>query len=121
MSKREVKLYITDIKDSIERIEKYTKNLGNLNEFAKDIKTIDAVLRHFSVIGEAVKNIPEEYKTHHPDVSWVEITGMRNKIIHEYFDIDEDILWQTIKEDIPQFKTEILKLLNEFSQNTPQK
>ena len=109
MSKRGTKLYLEDIKDSIRKIEKYTRNV-NFDEFSKDEKLIDAVIRNLSVIGEAVINIPKEIKTKNPDVAWKEIKGMRNKVIHEYFGIDEEILWRTIREDLPIFKKQISKL-----------
>ena len=109
MSKREVYLYITDIQDSIQKIEEYTKNL-TFDDFLKDRKTIDADVRNLSVIGEAVKNIPEDTKLEYPDIPWNEIIGMRNKFIHEYFGIDEEILWKTIKEELPIFKDQIKKI-----------
>ena len=106
MSKRESHLYIEDIKDFIDRIEEYTKNIS-FDDFCKDRKTIDAVVRNLSVIGEAVQNLPEETKLKYSDIPWNEIAGMRNKIIHEYFGVDEEILWKTIKEDLPAFKTQV--------------
>jgi len=109
MSKREIGLYIEDIKDSIKKIEKYTKNI-DFKEFISDAKTIDAVVRNLSIIGEAVRNIPKDIKTNYPDVAWKETMGMRNKVIHEYFGVDEDILWETIKKDLPVFKKQISKL-----------
>jgi len=109
MPKRELKLYIQDINDSIEKIEGYVKDL-TFDEFANDSKTIDAVIRNLSIIGEAVKNISEEIKLKNPDIPWGEIIGMRNKVIHEYFGIDEEILWKTIKENLPIFKNQISNL-----------
>jgi uncharacterized protein with HEPN domain len=61
-------------------------------------------------IGEAANNMPEEFKKEHSDIPWNEIIGMRNKVIHEYFGVDEDILWKTIKEDIPELKEKIINL-----------
>ena len=109
MSKRGDKLYLEDIKESIKKIEKYTKGMS-FAVFARDMRTIDAVVRNISVIGEAVKNISKETKSKNPEISWREIIGMRNKVIHEYFGIDEEILWKTIKEDIPIFKKQIFKI-----------
>jgi|SRR3989344_1917318 len=109
MSKRGIKLYIQDINDSIARIGNYIKDL-TFDEFVKDDKTIDAVIRNLFVIGEAVRNIPEEVKLKNSDIPWDEIIGMRNKIIHEYFGVEEDILWKTIKEDLPEFKEKISRL-----------
>ena len=103
MSKRDVNLYLEDIQTAIRRIEEYTTPLA-FEEFVKDTKTIDAVVRNLSVIGEAVRGIPEEIKSAHPSVPWEEIIGMRNKVIHEYFGVDEEILWKTIKSDMPVLK-----------------
>jgi len=113
MYKRKSRLYFEDIKDSIEKIEKYIKNLS-FEEFNKNTLVIDVVVRNLIIIGEAVRNIPEEVKLGNPNVSWNEAIGMRNKVTHEYFGVDEDILWKTIKEDLPTFKKQILKLLERF-------
>lgn len=113
MSKRSINLYLDDIKDSIRKIEKYTSGV-TFYEFSRDDKLIDAVVRNLSIIGEAVINIPKEIKIKIPDVAWKEIKGMRNKVIHEYFGIDEEILWKTVQEDIPVFKKQIAKFLKGF-------
>ena len=110
MSKRKAKLYIEDIKNSIKKIEKYTKGL-DFNEFIKDTMTMDAVVRNLTIIGEAANNIPNEIKSKNPHIAWTEAISMRNKVTHEYFGVDEDILWQTIKEDLPVFKKQISKLV----------
>jgi len=109
MSKRNEQLYIQDILTSIARIQEYTAEM-NFEKFANDYKTIDAVIRNFSVIGEAAKNLSEEFKMKNYEIPWNEIIGMRNKIIHEYFGIDEEILWQTIKKDL----LELEKYMNKF-------
>lgn len=110
MSKRGINLYLKDIKDSIRKIEKYTHN-SSFEKFSKDEQMIDAVVRNLSIIGEAVNNIPKEIKDKNPNVAWSEIKGMRNKVIHEYFGIDEEILWKTTQDDIPIFKKQINRLL----------
>ncbi len=109
MSNRDPKLYLEDIETSIQKIEEYTKNLS-LNEFIQDAKTIDATIRNLSVIGEAANNIPDEVKSRYPHIPWEEIIGMRNKVIHEYFGVDEMILWKTVKEDLPILKKQISEL-----------
>lgn len=113
MSKRGIRLYIEDVKDAIKKIEEYTKGL-DFDTFAKDAKTIDAVVRNVSIIGEAIKRFPSEIKSEYPQVPWKEITGTRNKAIHEYFGIDEDILWKTIKEDLPPFKKQITEISKKY-------
>ena len=109
MSKRSINLYIQDIIDSIEKIEKYSKGL-DFESFAKDSKTVDAVLRNFSIIGEATRSIPENLRLRYPSVPWNEILGMRNKVVHEYFGVDHEILWKTVQEDLVGFKKEILQV-----------
>ena len=96
MPKRNQKLFLRDILDSIERIEEYTRDLS-YNKFLKDRKTIDAVLRNLMVIGEAVKNISEEIKMRYPEVDWRKIAGIRDRLIHGYFGIDLQIVWETIQ------------------------
>jgi len=113
MSKRGIELYLKDIQESIRKIEKYTRGVS-FEKFSRDEKLIDAVARNFLIIGEAVINIPKEIKAKNPDVAWKEIKGMRNKVVHEYFGIDEEILWKTIQGDIPVFKKQIAKLLRDI-------
>jgi len=110
MSKREAKLYLEDIKNSIKKIEKYTEGI-DFDKFCYDTMTVDAVIRNLTIIGEAAGNIPEEIKAINPDIAWNEAIGMRNKVTHEYFGVDEEILWKTIKEDLPAFKKQISELL----------
>jgi len=112
MSKRNVELYIEDILNSIEKIEKYTKHT-TFEKFSIDEKTIDAVIRNLEVIGEAAKNIPKKTFAKYKDIPWKKIIGMRNKVIHEYFGVDTEILWKTVKEDLSKLKGEIQSLNQE--------
>ena len=109
MSKRDIKLYINDIISAISKIEKYTKNIS-FSKFSQDDKTIDAVIRNIEIIGEASKNIPKEIQDKNIDIPWRMISSMRNKVAQEYFGVDVDILWKTIKEDIIELKKKIKKL-----------
>ncbi|EKE21191.1 MAG: hypothetical protein ACD_7C00312G0008 [uncultured bacterium] len=77
-------------------------------DFYNDHKTIDAVVRNLSIIGEAVNSLSEDAKLANSNIPWGEIIGMRNKIVHEYFGVDEEILWKTIQEDLPKFR-ELIK------------
>lgn len=103
-------IFLKHISESIKEIENYTKRISK-EKFSKDIKTQDAVVRRIEIIGEAVKNLPKDFKKKHPEISWREITGMRDMLIHEYFGIDFNIVWKTVKKDIPQLKKNILELL----------
>lgn len=111
MSKREPKLYLQDILNSISKVEKYTRGLTYV-EFSKDEKTIDAVIRNFEVIGEAARYVPKEIIAQYPDVPWEKMSSMRNKVLHEYFGVDLEILWQTIQEDLPELNKQIKDLLH---------
>lgn len=109
MSKRNIALYAEDIRNSIRNIEAYTRGIS-FKKFKSDFKTIDAVVRNFEIIGEAAIKVPEKLKEEYNSIPWSKMIGMRNKVIHEYFGIDSEILWKTIKEDVPLLKKDIEKL-----------
>ena len=109
MMARRAKLYLTDILDAIKKIEAYTKGLS-FKEFCKKKIAIDAVVRNFEIIGEAAKNIPASIKTGHKEIPWKEMAGMRNKIIHEYFGVDLEIIWKTIRQSLPTLKKSISQI-----------
>ena len=81
-------------------------------KFKDDAKTVDAVIRNFEVIGEAAGYIPEAIQERHPDLGWLEMRGMRNIMIHEYFGISLPIIWRTVIHDLPLLSREIKKLLD---------
>jgi len=112
MSKRNWKLFVEDILESIGLIESYISNM-NFDDFQKDRKTIDAVVRNLEIIGEASRGIPEEIKNNHPEIDWKGIIGLRNRIAHEYFGISVSIVWEIIKSDLPALKEKIKHLLKE--------
>lgn len=109
MSEKSIKLYTDDILSSILKIEEYLGNL-TFDDFKSDSKTIDAVVRNLEIIGEAANNIPELFIEEHRDIPWREMITMRNKVIHEYFGVDIDILWQTVTQDLPKLKIQIENL-----------
>lgn len=106
MSKRNYRFFLTDIKDSAYKILEYTEK-KSYKDFRKNQMLMDAVVRNLEVIGEAVKNISEKVKRKYPQVEWRKIANLRNILIHEYFGIDEVILWDIVKNKIPDllFKT----------------
>jgi uncharacterized protein with HEPN domain len=84
-------LYVRDILESIGLIEQFVAGM-ELEDFRKDIKTSDAVIKRFENIGEAAKNIPEEIKSQYPEMPWKEMAGMRNKLVHFYFGVKHELL-----------------------------
>ncbi|MGB0879028.1 MAG: DUF86 domain-containing protein [Polaribacter sp.] len=95
MSKRNVKLLLEDMLQSARKIQSYTKDL-DFDSFISDDKTIDAVIRNFEIIGEAVNRIDPDFRDNNPEIEWKRIRGFRNRIVHEYFGIDYEIVWEII-------------------------
>jgi uncharacterized protein with HEPN domain len=110
--KRDFKVYVQDILEAIRRIDEYLEGL-TFEEFAKDNKTVDAIIRNFAIIGEATKHIPTDIKRKHREISWKRMAGMRDKLIHEYFGVDLQILWDTSKIDLPTSKPLLEQLLTD--------
>lgn len=100
------RLYIQHIIGAIERIKNYIVGL-DFPTFDRNTMAHTAVIRELEVIGEASKNLSDEFKNSHPNIKWPEIIGMRNKLIHEYFDIDTELVWQTIIKDLPELKEKL--------------
>jgi len=112
--KRNIKTFLLHILDSIEKIEDFTKDCS-LEKFIESDIIQNATIRMIEIIGEAVKNIPENFKTKHPEAPWREIAGTRDKLIHEYFGVDLKLTYKIVKENIPELKENILKILKELN------
>ena len=111
MSKRGVIEILSDIKEAISRIKKYVTDL-NFNQFLKDIKTQDAVVRNFEIIGEAVKLLPDNLKNKSESIPWSKIASIRDRLIHQYFGVNYEIIWAIIEEDLTDFLRKIDDLLS---------
>ena len=107
---RDYKVYMEDILKAAEKVIKYTAGLSP-EDFVRDEKTLDAVVRNLEIIGEAVKNVPEDIRKQFPHIEWKKIAGLRDILIHEYFGIDVEIVWDVITNKLPSLKREVRKIL----------
>lgn len=101
-----VKMYVDDMIAAAEKIVNFIGGM-TFDEFRADPKTFDAVVRNLEVIGEAAKSVPQEVRDRSSDIEWKKIAGLRDLLIHEYFGVDEDIVWDIVKNKVPDL---ILKL-----------
>lgn len=102
-------VFLKHILHEINNIEKFIEN-KTLNDLTKDEMLQHAVSRSFEIIGEASKNLSEDFKIRHIEIPWSKATGFRNRLIHEYFGIDFEEVWKTIKEDLPVLKEQVEKI-----------
>ncbi len=114
MSKRNWKLFIEDMLECIQKIEKYIQHM-EFGDFRKSDMVIDAVLRNLEIIGEAARNIDVNIRNKYNDIPWQDIVDFRNRIAHGYFTISLSIVWQIIKQELPPLKEKLNKMLNEIS------
>jgi uncharacterized protein with HEPN domain len=111
--KREAGDYIEDIIGALSKSMKFVEGT-EYEDFIRDDKTLFATVRAIEVIGEAVKNIPEDVKKEYPEIPWRDMAGMRDKLIHEYFGVDLRRVWKTVKEEIPPLKPLFEKMLKDL-------
>lgn len=114
--------YLKHIAQAIHRATEYVESLGSVCAFRQSQRDQDAVIRNIGIIGEAARQIQQhapEFVTAHPELPWIEMRGMRNKMIHDYFDVDVDVVWSTIRDDLPRLKQQIDDLLNKQRSNAP--
>lgn len=106
------KAYLKDILDAICDIEAFVANI-NEAEFYRNKEKRYAVVRALEIIGEASKNLSKELRAKHKEVPWKDVAGMRDKLIHWYFRIKWELVWETVKSKIPELKNQLLKILEE--------
>ncbi len=109
---RDYRLYLDDMRMAAEKVLRYTEGV-DLAHFVDDDKTYDAVVRNLEVIGEAAKHVPAEVQVRYPEVTWRSIAGLRDIVAHEYFGIDEDILWDIVVNQVPQLLGQVKRILEE--------
>lgn len=109
-AKREYLDYLKDIKDALEKIEKFTVGL-DFESFVKDDKTTFAVIRALEIMGEAARKVPKSVRTRYTIIPWQDMAGMRDKLIHDYFGVDLRVVWKTLQIDLPPLKRIIEEVL----------
>ena len=103
-------IYLGHIADAINAIERYLEGIS-YEKFFDDQKTLDAVVRELEIVGEAANHLSQEFRNAHPDIPFMEMIGMRNKIIHEYIGVNTKIVWDTCKANLPSLKGMITSIL----------
>ena len=114
MKNKEPIFFLQDIQNSVTKIFKYTTNI-DYQEFVSNDMVKDAVERNFEIIGEAVKNLSEDFRNKYPNIPFKQIAGMRDKLIHDYFGVDYEIVWKTIQDKLPEFNSDIEKLITDLT------
>ncbi len=111
MSKRKPDVYLQDILESIEHIQRFLHGVSE-DEFYNNVEKHDAVLRRLEIIGEAVKHLPEKIREDHSDILWRQIAGMRDVIIHEYFGFTLNMVWIVATDDILDLKAKVEEIID---------
>lgn len=107
-------VYLHHILDAIHRIEKHISGVRKEDFLKEDSTVAAAAVRELEIIGEAITQMPEEYRKKYTEIPWRLITDMRNRLIHGYFSVDYEIVWKTVKEDLPQLAQQVNAFLNEL-------
>ncbi len=118
MSKRDILLLLEDMLESTNKIKQYTTGL-DYDTFIADDKTVDAVVRNFEIIGEAANRIDPEFRANNPEIEWKRIRGFRNRIVHDYFGIDFEIVWSIIEDYLDELIGWLETLISGIKPNSP--
>lgn len=113
---RNYMLYLEDILESVKNIRSYVGKFDS-NKLLKDRMRVDAVVRNFEIIGEAASKIPQETRDKYPSIEWRRISDFRNVLAHEYFGVDYELMWEIIKEKLPELEKQIKAIIDQEKSN----
>jgi uncharacterized protein with HEPN domain len=109
---RDSRMYLEDVLRSCDRILGYVEGM-DLDDFVRDSRTYDAVIRNLEIVGEAAKKLPPDIRERLPEIEWRKISGLRDFLAHAYFGIDDDILWDVVRNKVPQLAATVGKFLTD--------
>ena len=110
------RIWLDYLRDMIENTQKAISFVGSMDfdTFSKDEKTVYSVVRAIEIIGEAAKKIPEDARKSYPKIPWRDISGTRDKLVHDYFGVNLSVVWKTVQEDLPVLLKQLTDMLNNF-------
>ncbi|MBI5220316.1 MAG: DUF86 domain-containing protein [Candidatus Liptonbacteria bacterium] len=103
-------ILLQHILESIEVLQEYLAGVAE-EEYLANVEKQDSAERRLQIIGEAIVQLPNEFKDRYPDIPWAKVAGLRNRLVHEYFDVDHKLVWNVLERSLPEFKKQIEKLL----------
>jgi uncharacterized protein with HEPN domain len=109
MPERDAAILLEDIRAAMARINRYTIGLDR-ETFLADEKTVDAVVRNLEIIGEVARRLPDQFKQAHPEIPWPQIAGLRNRIVHDYFGLDLQLIWHILHADLKDLEMRLTDL-----------
>lgn len=115
---REVTDYLWDMYENVQKAQAFIRGYS-FTQFEQDERIHYAVVRALEIIGESASKIPQDIQNLYGEIPWREISGMRNKLIHDYFGVDLAVVWQTVKEDLPNLQTQLAAMLRDFGEEAP--
>ena len=107
--------HLEDILDAINKALLFTEDYAGYEDFAEDDRAVFAVIRALEVIGEATKRLPDKLRAKHPGVPWASMAGMRDKLIHDYVNVDRRIVWRTVQDELPSVRRQVQRITEEMT------